>query len=696
MGKKLVKLVFLLFCIFITACDDKSWNDPYPDQSATADTIYTAFDEQPKHLDPAKSYTAEEWQFIGQIYEPILEYNYLKRPYQLQPLIAKHMPEETYDKALDITTYNIKIRENIYYQPHPAFAKDKQENYIYHNLTRAQALSYKSIVDFKELGTRELKAADYAYQIKRLADPKINSPIFGFLASYIVGLQDLRDKLVIDYAKNRDLMCLDLRNYQLSGVDVIDDYNYTIKIHGEYEQFIYWLEMLFFAPVPFEAMQFYCQSGLESNNINLDTYPVGTGPFYLLENNPQRRIIMTRNPNFHPDFYPVDGNKEDIAQGLLQNAGKKLPLVNNVMFSLEKEGSPYWDKFLQGFYDRSRIGSTTFNSAMSQTGNALQLNEFLVDKGVNLSISDTLSIGYWGFNMLDKVVGGYDEKSRNLRKAIALAFDMEEFIVIFLNGRAKIATQPIPPGILGHQASRAVDYKEQLKLAQELLAKSGYPKGLDSQGKQLKIYYDVITSGDPNQRALYSWVIKQFDKLGIDLIIRSSDYNRFQDKLHNGQVQFYTLGWNADYPDPENFLFLFYGPNAQAKAGGQNYTNYINQDFDSLYSKFQNIKNENERLNLLNLMLEILKRDQPWIWGYFPQDYVLTNPWYYPTKASSVSVNTLKYAKIDPDMRAKLRVLWNKPIFWPAILVVLLLILIITPSIIGYYNSLQKTARRNK
>lgn len=598
----MLKLVFLLSTLLLSACD-QAWNDPYPNQSAKANTIYTAFTEQPKHFDPAISYSADEWAFIGNIYEPILEYNYLLRPYKLQPLTATEMPRTTYDASTNTTTYHIAIKSQIMYQPHPAFAKDSQGKYYYHDLTKREASRFYNIKDFKHSGTRELNAYDYANQIKRLADPTLNSPIFGFLSPYIVGLPELRQRLAAEYMQHPEAMCLDLREYDLPGVKVIDEYHYQITIHGKYAQFIYWLEMPFFAPVPWEACKFYCQAGMQAHNISLDTYPVGTGAYYLTDNNPERNMILLRNPNFHPDFYPEHGMPEDAANGLLTNAGKKLPLVDKVLFSLEKEDVPYWDKFLQGYYDRSGISSNNFNSAMSQSGNGLRLSQYLIDKGIRLSVADTLSTFYWGFNMLDEKFGGYSERAKALRKAINLAFDKEEFIAIFLNGRAMPAAGPIPPGIAGFEETNDKLIKQDLARAKKLMLQAGYPEGKDAKtGKQLQIYYDAISSGDPNERANFGWVTKQFAKLGIDVIIRATDYNRFQEKMRNGTAQFFFFGWNADYPDPENFLFLFYGLNGQVKFHGENSTNYSNANFDRLFAQFKSMGDDPRRLSLINQM----------------------------------------------------------------------------------------------
>lgn len=693
----MIRLVLLISILALAGCDDRAWNNPYPSQSASANVLYTAFTSQPQHLDPAISYDQVEWQFISQIYEPVLQYNYLLRPYVLESATATKLPQVNYDAVTNTTTYKITIKPNIMYQPHPALARDAHGKYYYHDLTLKQAKSYTTITDFEHTGTRELLAADYVNQIKRLADPSLNSPVFGFLSPYILGIEELRSKLATAYAANSKINALDLRDFDLAGARVIDDYSYEIKIHGKYDQFIYWLEMLFFAPVPWEATVFYSQPGMSDHNLSLDTYPIGTGAYYLIENNPQRRMLLVKNPNFHDEYYPSIGMPGDAENGLLKNAGKKLPFIDQVVFSLEKENVPYWDKFLQGYYDRSGIGPDNFNSALHGSGsNGLRLSQRLQNKGVKLLVSSRPSIFYWGFNMLDDLVGGYSERATNLRKAISLAFDVEEYNIIFFNDRGILADGPIPPGILGYQAE-SVHYDAPAKLveAKRLLAAAGYPEGRDrTTGKQLQIYYDAITSGEPDEKAEFGWLQKQFEKLGINLIIRATDANRYTEKIRNGTQQMFFYGWVADYPDPENFLFLFYGPNSKVHNDSINITNYNNSKFNSLFEKMKAMGDDPKRQVLIQEMIAILRSDCPWIWGFFPQSFVLSNPWNSPNKPSGVALNVVKYASLDPIMREKLRLEWNKPLLWPFFAFIAILLIIIAPAVVGYINSTRATVRR--
>ncbi len=239
--------------------------------------------------------------------------------------------------------------------------------------------------------------------------------------------------------------------FPLAGAEVVDRYTYRIRIKGKYPQFIYWLAMPFFAPVPWEADVFYAQPGMAEKNLTLDWQPVGTGPFYLAENDPNRRMVLKKNPYFHGETYPADGDAADRQAGLLADAGKPLPFVDAAVFSLEKETIPYWSKFLQGYYDSSGISSDSFDQAVQfSAGGDPQLTDSMRKQDIHLITTVAASIWYVGFNMLDPVVGGLGEDRQKLRQALSIAFDYDEFISIFLNGRGIPAQGPIPPGLFGY------------------------------------------------------------------------------------------------------------------------------------------------------------------------------------------------------------------------------------------------------
>lgn len=230
-------------CLFLlTSCELNVWNNPYSEKDAQKNALYSVFSERPKHLDPVQSYSSSEIQFTAQIYEPPLQYHYLKRPFTLIPATAKELPAIQYlDKngnlisgesvdEIAYSVYQITIVPGILYQPHPAFAKDESDQWLYHQLSEQEIAKASKPADFPRTGTRELVAEDYVYQIKRLAHPRLHSPIFELMADYIIGLREYATLLKQVDSQTMHNHHLDLRKYSLDGLEVVDDYTYRINI----------------------------------------------------------------------------------------------------------------------------------------------------------------------------------------------------------------------------------------------------------------------------------------------------------------------------------------------------------------------------------------------------------------------------------------------------------------------------------
>lgn len=722
-GTRLIlNLFFILTLLFLTACSQQPWNNPYPSNQAKKNILYTSFSTPPKTLDPAKSYSSDETQFIAQIYEPPLQYHYLKRPYTLVPLTLSTMPTITYlDKngkklpqdvprsSIAFSIYELTVKPGIYYQFHPAFAKKKNGSYWYHNLSGHRE-AVNQLADFKQVGTRELIAEDYIYEIKRLAQPGINSPIYELMKTKILGLQEFRNRLIQQSTYPSRLKSL--REYPLAGAKTIDRYRYRIILNGHYPQFIYWLSMPFFAPIPWEADVFYDQPGMQAKNITFDWYPVGTGPYTLIENNPNRRMVLQKNLLFHDEYFPREGfTTADIEAGFLRNAGKKIPFIDQAIFSLEKESIPRWNKFLQGYYDLSTISSDSFDQAIriDQAGQPV-LTPTLQKCGIRLRTTTTPTLIYIGFNMLDKVIGGKSERARKLRLAMSIAVDFDEYINLFLNGRGTPAQGPLPPGIFGSlQGAAAINpfiyewsprgpLRKSITIAKNLMREAGYPNGIDPKTNEpLLLNYDALITSGPEEKMFLDWMRQQFAKIGIQLNIRGTEYNRFQEKIRVGHSQIYMWAWAADYPDPENFLFLLYGPNSKVKSGGENTANYQNQRYDDLFDQMKGLPNNRDRLQIIQQMLMIARHDAPWIWGVNPKEFVLSHTWNAPFKSNVVSYNTLKYQQVNPLLREQLQKKWNKVILWPLALLFFLALLFGLPVMIRYWQkerfSIKRTTR---
>ena len=725
----------LMLALSLSGCFS---NNPYRVEEAGRNTYYGAFGGPPKHLDPAISYSSGEYTFISQIYEPPLQYHYLKRPYELIPLTASGIPVPVYygpagdtlrgdpqADSVDRVTYLVDIRPGILYQPHPCFAVDEQGRSLYCDLdgvgdpkTLNERLgAFEDIADFPITGTRELIAADYVYQIKRLADPRLQCPIFSAMTKYIVGLdalgQELNGELTNIRSERRRLggalynrerderenpIWLDLDQFDLRGVRVVDRYTYEVELSRKYPQFVYWLAMPFFAPIPREADRFFAQEPLVRRNLKIDNRPIGTGPYRMERLLAHKEIVFVRNENYRVDHFPSEGDVDDGANGLLADAGAQIPFIDRVVYKREQESIPRWSKFLQGYYETSGIATEVFDQVV-QFGaeGGLDLSEKLSDQGIRLVKSVEPTTRYFAFNMTDDIVGGYGELQQKLRQAVSIVVDIEEWIQIFSNGRGEPAQDLLPPGIFGHRSDRSginrfvyewdevvsKPRRKSIDEARALLAEAGFAGGKDADGRPLVLYFDTYWTG-PGAKARTDWLRKQFAKLNIDLEIRQSDYNRFIDKVAEGNYQIILWGWHADYPDPENFLFLLYGPNGRIKYGGANSSNYDNPEFNRLFKLVESMQNGPERAEMLEEMLLIARRDAPWIWGYHPVQFGLYHEWYRNAKPMAISMNTLKYKKIDPQLRERRRSEWNEPTSWPLWLGAAVLALTTLPAMVAF------------
>jgi ABC-type transport system substrate-binding protein len=296
------------------------------------------------------------------------------------------------------------------------------------------------------------------------------------------------------------------------------------------------------------------------------------------------------------------------------------------------------------------------------------------------------------------------DRNRKLRQAISIALDYEEFISIFLNGRGLPGQGPLPPGIYGQREGEAginpVVYtwdgrqprRRPLAEARRLLAEAGYPDGRDAKtGEPLTLYFDTMASG-PEAKSRLDWYRKQFARLGISLVVRSTDYNRFQDKMLKGNAQMFEWGWNADYPDPENFLFLLYGPNKKMGTNGENAANYENPAFDRLFERMKEMDNGPARQAVIDEMVGIVREDAPWVFAFYPKSFGLRHGWVMNAEPNLMAHNQLKYRRVDGTARAAYQAQWNKPVWWPLVLTIALLAAVIWPAVTAYRKRLKATA----
>jgi len=710
-----LRAAVLALAILPAACNDS----PYPDKDANANVYYTSITEEIGHLDPARVYGGDS-AVLANIAETPFQYNYVDRPYKLDPLLAVEVPHperrkvQYKGKTVDATVYTIRLRRGVIYQNHPCFVEANRR------LTEDDLRGIRGVADFKKTATREMVAADLVYGVRRLCDLRMECPAHGAFAANLLGYQDYVDKLkelleaqrkvradkagllynqeqdeqfnpmVLDYAKAAE---------GIPFIREVDKYAFEMVLLHPYPQILYWMEFQFFSPVPPEAVEFYNQPGLITRNITLDFNPVGTGPYVLKSYDPTNQVVLARNPNFREERYPslsppapgadpeaVEYYKLMKNAGMLDDCGKKVPFIDRVVFRMERESIPRWNKFMQGYYEQSSVQSEAFDQAVSLSSKGdLSITDDMRARGIDMITANLASLGYYAFNMRDPVVGGLDEKKQKLRQAISIAIDAQEKLDIFSNGMGTQAQNAIPPGVFGHEPGEAginpyvfrwdkqrnAPVRRSIEEARKLLAAAGYPGGYGPDGLPLEIKY-LMATPTPEQRSQLNLLDKQLGRINVRLKTEDCDTTRFFDKILKGSFQFVRLGWMADYPDPETFLILFYMPEVPTPEM-QNQGRYDNPRFNELYRQMSRMDNTPERKAILREMLRILCKDAPAVFETHGVTLTLTHSWLHNMYPYPLASNTMKYLRIDVPTRTAYRAKHNVPNYWPvAILMVVL------------------------
>ena len=700
----MLRWAVLALVLALAACS----NDPWPAGAAAQNTLFTSFDQRsPRHLDPTSSFAVNENPYTYSIHEPLYQYHYLARPYRLVPRAAAEVVQPRYldgagqplpagapAERIAQSVYDIPIRRGMRWAPHPALATDTQGRHRFHRLSPAQLRGKFTPWDFGATGTREVTADDFVYAFKRHASPRLETPAQSVFADAIVGLRDYAALLKSEdqalttglAADALDKPFLDLRRWPLAGAQALDRYTLRLRIHGKAPQWNYWLALTFAAPVPWESDAFYAQSGMRANGLSATRWPIGSGPYFMSEYETDRRHVMRRNPDFHGESYPCEGESGDVEAGLLQDCGKPLPFIDTVVAVMVKERVPRKQLFVQGHFDLPEVERSDwgveFRADMERSDEARRQHGA---RGMRLPQVAGGLIWYLGFNWLDPVVGlgatlQQQHRNRRLRQALSIAIDWEEgYGRIFDHVGGVAAHGPVPPGNFGsregqplwhnpvtHQVVDGRVLRRPLDQARQLMVQAGYPEGRDAaSGKPLVLNYDYGTAATPEKRAEFDWMVRQFAKLGVQLEIRNTDYNQFRAKMRRGARQVYWWGWTPDYPDAENYLFLLTGAQSMARFDGSNAANYQNDEYDRLYAELRTLDDGQRKQQLIDRMVAIVQHDAPWAMGYFPYASLAFQPWVHNGKPSVIIPDRIKYLRLDQALRVERVAQWNRPTWWP-------------------------------
>lgn len=594
MSKSLRFILINLCLATLVACggqDSSSKTDTKPNKENNrypGKKVYShSMDGTPTTLDPVRAAVLYSNFVVLNVFDTLYSYKYLERPYILKPNLATDMPEVSEDGL----TYTIKIKQGVEFHDHEVFNNGKG---------------------------REVHASDFVYSLKRHFDTKFQSQGAWLFSGRIVGLDEWKEQ-GSNYSKT------------IEGLQALDDYTIQIKLIKPYPQLLYTLAMGFTAIVPHEAVEYF---GKE-----FGSNPVGSGPFSMKSYNLEKAILI-KNPKFRQEplnlaFEGYEENKHGFT-GINALEGKSPPFIDVMEINFIKEPSSRWNSFTKG----NEIQYTTVPKEQSNTvimdKNPLTLYPQVTDKYHHMFMVEAGFV-YSGFDMMDPTFGNtgdptQDSKNKNLRCAIRKAFDWDVRNQTFYFGLGSIFPGVIPPSVSEFDPTMSQDAVTlDIEGAKQLLADA------DWNANNLPTL-EYHTSSNVTNRQFYEQFRGFLKKIGYP--VNKVKYNpypnfgAFNKALKEGKAPFFSLAWGLDYPDAENTLQLFYGPN---KSPGSNNFNYVNPKFDALFEKAKILLPSEERTTMyreLNQMviddcvvLSGLSRNKIHLWHHdvimFPDRQIL-------------------------------------------------------------------------
>lgn len=571
------------------------------DALAQKKVLRMAFRTAETGFDPQKVYDRYSVGVCENLYEALLTYDYLARPVKVVPLVAEAVPEPEENG----TRYTFRIRPGIHFADDPVFKGQK----------------------------RELVARDIEYAIKRFRDPANKSPYEWLFENKIVGLDELAERAKKPGAR------FDY-DAKVAGIEVRGKYVVSFKLKEPDYNFLYILAMPNVVPVAREVIEAYAA--------DTHAHPVGTGPFVLKEWVRRSKIVLERNPDHRG--YELETRYADSSDPWDRRAmealrGKRLPQLDRVEIYPIEEEQPRYLAFVNGEHDLMDELHPQFIHQVLPNG---KLSPALEKRGVSVFPELQPEFTYDSFNVEDPVIGGYSPERVALRRALVHAHDRTQEINIIRKGQALPAQSPVPPGIVGYDPefrSPATDFDP--TKAKALLDMFGYVDrdgdGWREQadGKPLSLTYKY--NSGPETRLLAELWVKSLANVGVRADTVAVQFADLLNDKRVGKFQLAGSAWTADYPDAQNFLQLYYGPN----TGQSNESRFKHPDYDRLYQKSLGFPDSPERNAIYREMNRLLLAYAPSRLGVHRIYNHLQYPWVKGYKKHPILYTNFKYLDLD-------------------------------------------------
>jgi ABC-type transport system substrate-binding protein len=608
MTRPLFRSALLALAAFGLLASGAASAQPAAAPAGATKTLRYAFPIAESSFDPAQITDLYSRTVAAGIFDAPLEFEFLARPARLRPNTAASMPEV----SPDFRTFTFRIRPGIHFADDPAFKGAR----------------------------RELTAADYVYSLKRHYDPRWKSGNLYILENAkILGLSELRKKLIAE-KKPFDY------DVEVEGLRTLDRYTFQIRLAEPNPRFLYnFTDGSFTGALAREVVEYYGDK--------VGEHPVGTGPFRLAQWKRSSRMVLERNPNYREVLYDENPPEGDARLQAIAREfkGRRLPLIDRVQISVIEESQPRWLSFLNEEQDVAESVPAEF-STVAFPNNQLAPN--LARRGIGMVRYPRADVSVSYFGMGHPVVGGYEPHKVALRRAIALAVDIDREIRLVRRGQAIPAQSPIGPETWGYDPTfRSEMSSYSVARAKALLDMHGWVDrdgdGWRDQPDGQPLVLEYATSPDQQSRQLSELWKKNMDAIGIRIEFKVAKWPENLKASRVGKLMMWGVGWSAVAPDGDTFLALGYGPN----KGQANHARFDLPEFNRLYEKQRLLPDGPERAAVMADAKKLMIAYMPYKIHVHRISTDLSHPWVRGYHRNIFVREFWKYVDIDAAAQAE-------------------------------------------
>ncbi|RZU01043.1 ABC transporter substrate-binding protein [Rivibacter subsaxonicus] len=576
-----------------------------PPAPGASKTLRYAFLVAETGFDPAQISDVYSRIVTAHVFETLLTYDHLARPYKLRPLTVREMPEI----ADDFRSFTFHLKPGIYFADDPAFKGQR----------------------------RELTAQDYVYSIKRIFDPKLKSPHQQLLDDEgFIGLRELREEALktgrFDYDR------------EVEGLKAIDRYTLRVKLHESRPRHLaIWASRDRFGALAREVVEAYGDKIME--------HPVGTGPFVLKEWRRSSRMVLERNPGYREEFYDAEPGAEDAeGQALLARLrGRRLPMIDRVEIAVIEESQPRWLSFQNGEHDLLERLPNEFANLAVPGG---QLAPNLKKRGIQKYRVPAADVTLTVFNMENPLVGGYAPEKVALRRAMVLGTDIAREIRLARRDQAIAAQSIVPPGTTGYRADLRTEMGEfDLARAKALLDVYGYVDrdgdGWREQPDGAPLLLELASQSDQQTRQLDELWKKNMDALGLRSVLKTAQWPENLKAVRNGKFMIWRVASSSDTPDGQSTLERIYGP----ASGKGNLARFRLAALDKVYEELKQLPDGPQRQALFDEATKLFVAYAPYRVHVHRILTDLSYPWVTGYRRPPFWLDWWQYVDIDESQR---------------------------------------------